>query len=495
MNKNIKKLLKNSYRYNDWIFKMKEISQIKENKKNNLIVMTSINPTTYGEGKTTTLIGLVDAFNREKKSAIGCLRQPSIGPYLGMKGGATGGGSCSIKNDKIINLGLTGDFEKIMLLNNLIISIIENDYFQNNFDIDPKTIKWRRCIDLNDRSLRKIEYKINNTKIESSFTITSASDIMALFSLCKNWDDFKQKLESTPVCKTKKEKIIYIKDLNIIDSVKDIIFNSLNPNIVFTLKGNPIFMHGGPFANIAHGTNSLISTYEAINNSEYTFVESGFGSDLGLEKFINIVTRVGNLKPKLAVYSISFKSLKHHGNNDFKKMLDYLNSHVNIAKNFNLNYVILMNKFDDDNEIELNNFISFAKDNSIEIVISNLYNDLDDSKFIVNYIISKINENELSFSYKLEDKLETKIENIAKKIYNAKSVQYSKRAIDLLKEANKYKYYVCIAKDHKEIIPSNRILKINDIYINHSANLIVPICDNIFLMPGLPKIPRARKGE
>lgn len=493
MNKNIKKMINNSYEYNNWVYKIKDFSNLNINSDNNLIVMTSINPTSFGEGKTTTLIGLVDAFNKEKKSAIGCLRQPSIGPYLGMKGGATGGGSCSIINDKFINLGLTGDFEKIMLLNNLIISIIENDYFQNNLNIDPKSIKWRRCIDLNDRSLREIGYKIKNTSIKSSFTITSASDIMALFSLCKNWDDFKEKIESTPVCKTNKGKTIYIKDLNIIDSIKDIIYNALNPNIVFTLRKNPIIMHGGPFANIAHGTNSLISTYHAINNSKYTFVESGFGSDLGLEKFVNIVSRVGELQPKLAIYSISFKSLKFHGNNDFNKMLSFLNKHLNIAKSFNLNYVVLMNKFYDDNIEELNKFIEFAKNNSVEIIISDLYNNLDNSKNIVNYIISKLQDNRITYSYDINDNVKIKIENIAKKIYGAKDVKYSKNALKILNNINKYKYYVCIAKDHKEITPKDGILKINDIYINHSAQLIVPICNNIFLMPGLPKIPRARK--
>lgn len=495
MMRSIKKLIKNSFEYNNDIYKIKSLSANNNDHNNNLIVMTSINPTTFGEGKTTTLIGLVDAFNKEKKSAIGCLRQPSIGPYFGMKGGATGGGSCSIKNEKFINLGLTGDFDKIMLVNNLIVSIIENDYFQNNFDIDPKTIKWRRCVDLNDRSLREIEYKLKDYEVKSSFTITSASDIMALFSLCKNWEDFKSKIENAPICKNKKGKTIYIRDLNITESIKDIIYNSLNPNIVFTLRKNPIFMHGGPFANIAHGTNSLISTYEAIKNSEYTFIESGFGSDLGLEKFINIVSRIGNLKPKLAIYSISFKSLKHHGKNDFKLMINYLNKHINISKSLNINYVILMNKFHDDNVSELNDFISYARDNSIEIKISDLYNSLDNSKEMVDYIINNIKDNDLSYSYDVNNKTREKIENIAKRIYGASKVEYSKNASELLKEADKYKYYVCIAKDHKEIVPSNNILKINDIYINHAANLIVPICSNIFLMPGLPKVPRARSVE
>lgn len=496
MNK-FKKIIKNSFEYNDNVFKVKNLIDSDKSKNNNLIVLTSINPTKYGEGKTTTLIGLVDLFNFNRTKALGCLRQPSIGPYLGMKGGATGGGNCSLKNDKFINLGLTGDFDKISLVNNLILSIIENDIFQKNMDIDIKTIKWRRCIDLNDRSLREINYKINGKQLTSSFTITSASDIMALFSLCKDWEDFKIKLENTPICKTKKGKFIFIKDLKIIDSIKDIILNALNPNIVFTKYGNPIIMHGGPFANIAHGTNSLISTKYAIDNSEYTFVESGFGSDLGLEKFVNIVSRVGDLKPKLAIYAISYSSLKEHGENNFDKMINYLKKHTSISEKLNINYVVFLNKFPFDDETELNNFKKLANKQNIELIISDLYSKpLKESKHIFEYLknkIDKINNNNLTYTYNIQDKTSSKIKKIATNIYNAKSVQYSKRAAKILSDIENLKYYVCIAKDHKEIIPRNGILKIDDIYVNHSANLIVPICSNIFLMPGLPKKPRARK--
>ncbi len=483
----------NTYQYHEDIYKFKKINN-KPKKDSQLILLTSINPTAHGEGKTTTLIGLTDAFNYFKYDAIGCLRQPSIGPYLGFKGGATGSGNCSIKNDEFINLGLTGDFEKIALVNNLIASIIENELFQKLQDVDLKTLKWRRCVDLNDRSLREISYKINDESHKSSYTITAASDIMALFTLCEDENDFINKLGEVVICKTKKGKVIKIKDLEIMESIRSIIHNALIPNLVFTKRGNPIIMHGGPFANIAHGTSSLISIKQAMSESKYTFVECGFGSDLGLEKFINIVTRVGNIVPNLVIYTISFASLKVHGENDEAKMLEFLNKHLNICQGFNLNNIVLLNKFANDDEKEIASFIKRAEEEGIKIMVSNLYNDpLSKSKKIVDFVINNLKSNKIKYSYKLEQTLDDKINSVAKNIYGAKKVIYTKKAKEILENNNKLNYYLCMAKDYKEILPSNKILKVRDIYINQAANLVVPIIGNIFLMPGLPKKPNAKR--
>ncbi len=488
----MKDITKNTYQYHEDIYKFKSIEN-KPKKDSQLILLTSINPTSHGEGKTTTLIGLTDAFNYYNYDAIGCLRQPSIGPYLGFKGGATGSGNCSIKNDSVINLGLTGDFDKIALVNNLIASIVENELFQKLEDIDLKTFRWRRCVDLNDRSLREIKYKVGDESHSSSYTITAASDIMALFTLCNNEDDFINKLGNVVICKTKKGKDIKIKDLNIMESIREIIHNALIPNLVFTKRNNPIIMHGGPFANIAHGTSSLISIKQAMSEAKYTFVECGFGSDLGLEKFINIVTRQGNIVPNLVVYAISFASLKTHGENNNEKMVEFLKKHLSICDSFNLNNVVLLNKFANDNDEEVESFIKYAQEQGIKIMISNLYNDpLNKSKKIVDFILNNLQNNKIKYTYKLEDNLEAKIDKVSKSIYGAKKVVYSKKAKEILNNNNKLNYYLCIAKDYKEIIPTDKVLRVKDIYINHAANLIVPITGNIFLMPGLPKKPNAK---
>ncbi len=482
--------MNNLYEYNKDIYKLKKINQ-KPNKNNNLIIITSINPTSFGEGKTTTLIGLVDLFNKYKYNASGCLRQPSIGPYFGLKGGATGGGKCSLKNDDFINLGLTGDFDKIATVNNLIMSIIENEIFHNLKDINQDSILWRRCVDLNDRSLRKISYKLNNKLFNTSYTITAASDIMALFSLCKNTDDFINKLDDAIICKTIDGKDVKIKDLNISNSIRKVISNALIPNVVKTQYDNTIYMHGGPFANIAHGTSSLISIKESISNSDYTFVECGFGSDLGLEKFINIVSREGKLNPKLAIYTISFESLKYHGDNDHNQMIDFLLKHLNIAKHFNLNCLVLLNRYENYNDVD--EFIEKAKEFNIDIIKSNLYSGtFSQNKKIIDCILSKLENNELNFTYDLNETVLNKIEKISKNIYCSKKIIYSKKAKNIINNINNLDYYICVVKDSKQILPNNNILNIDDIHINHSARLIVPIQSSVMLMPGLPKKPNAK---
>ncbi|MDE5775121.1 MAG: formate--tetrahydrofolate ligase, partial [Malacoplasma sp.] len=343
--------------------------------------VTSINPTPEGEGKTTTLIGLNDCLNYFGKSSLACLRQPSMGPFFGIKGGATGSGQCEILNAEKINCGFTGDFYEIEAANNLIMSVIENEiYFNSELDINPNKIMWKRCIDINDRSLREIKYEIKKgVEIKSGFTITAASYLMALFCIAKNKKDFKDKLDNTIVAFNKQNKPIYLKDLKISDAVMLVLNNSLKPNLAFSKFGNPIVIHGGPFANIAHGCNSLIALTYAINKAEYVFTEAGFGSELGAEKFIDILCREANLIPDLVVLTITLKAVKHHGktvlektNQKYcvKKLIDVgfenVKHHFNLLKKFNLNVCIIINKFDSDDEKELN----YLKSKSCSLTIS-----------------------------------------------------------------------------------------------------------------------------
>ncbi|MDE7088424.1 MAG: formate--tetrahydrofolate ligase, partial [Malacoplasma sp.] len=364
-------------------YKLKNDYEKINNSNNKLILVTSINPTPEGEGKTTTLIGLNDCLNYFGKSSLACLRQPSMGPFFGIKGGATGSGQCEILDAEKINCGFTGDFYEIEAANNLIMSIIENEiYFNSELDIDPNKIMWKRCIDINDRSLREIKYEIKKgIEIKSGFTITAASYLMALFCIAKNKKDFKDKLDNTIVAFNKQNKPIYLKELKISDAIMLVLNNSLKPNLAFSKFGNPIIIHGGPFANIAHGCNSLIALTYAINKAEYVFTEAGFGSELGAEKFIDILCREANLIPDLVVLTITLKAVKHHGKTVLEKMnqkycakelidvgFENVKHHFNLLKKFNLNVCIIFNKFDSDDEKELN----YLKSKSSSLTISTI---------------------------------------------------------------------------------------------------------------------------
>lgn len=500
-------------------YKIKPSNYI-ENNNSKLILVTSINPTPTGEGKTTTLIGINDCLNYFKKKSIAILRQPSMGPFFGIKGGATGSGKCSIENSNKINCGFTGDFFAIESVNNLIQSVIENEIYQNSIlDIDESTIMWNRCIDSNDRSLRDINYKITNDtkKIKSKFNITAASYLMASFCLAKSKEDFKNIIENTLIAFSKKKKPIYIKDLNIINSIMMIIDDALNPNIAFSRYQNPIIIHGGPFANIAHGCNSVIATKLGLSTSDYVITESGFGIDLGAEKFLNIKTRILNKIPNLVVIAITIKSLKYHGgvkNDDLnkeniialKKGFDNLEKNIDSIKSFNLNFVVVINKFNDDTNNEIIELKKLLDEKKYPSEISTMWQDgPSKNKQIHDLIMNNIFENKINYTYELNDKIFEKANKIAKIIYGANGVKFSKKAIDKINKNKKYitNYFVCFAKtfsslsdDPKKINrPINFNITINDIEINHSAKFIILITSKVFLMPGLPKFPNAKRIE
>lgn len=490
-----------------------------ENDNSKLILVTSINPTPTGEGKTTTLIGINDCLNYFNKKSIAVLRQPSMGPFFGIKGGATGSGECSILNDYKINCGFTGDFFAIESVNNLIQSIIENEIYQNSsLNIDSSTIMWNRCIDCNDRSLREISYKLNDKdskKIKSKFNITAASYLMASFCLSKSKEDFKNIIQNTLIAFNKNKKPIFIKDLNIIDSIMMIIDQALNPNIAFSKYENPIIIHGGPFANIAHGCNSIIATKLGLSVSDYVLTESGFGIDLGAEKFLNIKTRLLDKIPNLIVIAVTIKSLKYHGGVKvedlhkeniiaLKSGFDNLEKNIESIKSFGLNFVVIINKFNDDTNNELSELMKILKEKEIPCEISTMWQDgPSKNKNIHDLIINNLRDNKINYTYELSNNVFEKANKIAKIIYGAKEVVFSKKAIDKIKSNNKYikEYFVCFAKtfsslsdDPKKINrPINFKINVSDVEINHSAKFIILITKKVFLMPGLPKIPNAKR--
>lgn len=473
------------------------------NPKAKLIVLTSISPTSNGEGKTTTLIGLTDLFRSKKENVIGCLRQPSVGPFLGMKGGATGSGECVLQNDFEINMGLNGDFEKIALVNNLIVSVIENEiYFNSKLDIDPKKIFISRCLDLNDRSLRNINYKITkDIEVSSDFSITAASNIMAAFCLAENPTDFSQTIEQTIIAFNRKGGKVIIKDLELTNSINKILEVPFKPNLVLTKHNSKILMHGGPFANIAHGCNSIIATKVAMTNADFVFTECGFGSDLGLEKFINIKCDKANIYPNLIVYAISLKSILEHGNGSVKVGIEHLKNHLKIANSFGTNVVVILNKFSNDKPVDIESFMYECQINNIKVEISNLWltgPKGEEATKLFNFIISNLNNNPKKiFTYDKNDDIMEKIAKITTKIYNAKEVKINAKVLEKIQNlsGDEKQFKICIAKDQKVIIGNylkDDIFYIEDIKINYFAKLIILISTKIFLMPGLPKIPNAK---
>ncbi len=481
-------------------------------KDKKLILVTSINPTPSGEGKTTTLIGLNDSLNFFNESSVACLRQPSMGPFFGIKGGATGSGECEIQNPQLINCGFTGDFYEIEAANNLILAVLENEiYFNSELDIDSNNIYWKRCIDVNDRSLRSVNYDVSKTdRVNTFFTITAASSLMALFCLAKDRQDFINRLNETIVALNKKGNPIKIKDLEITDSLMLILDKALKPNLAFSKHNNPIIIHGGPFANIAHGCNSIISTKMGLDNFEYILTEAGFGADLGAEKFLNIKCKEANLIPSLVVIAVTLKSVKHHCNIETKDNYEVISKgfenvikHIESIKSFNLNFCIVINKFSDDDKDELM-YLKSLCDNHCPTEISTMWqNGPKDSENIYKLIKSNVkNNNSITYTYDTKDDVYTKIEKICKTIYGAKEVKYS----DLVKkkiENNKNfieNYYVCNAKNQYSLTSDQTILgypkdftiEVFDIEFNHAAKFIIPIMSKIFLMPGLPKKPNAK---
>lgn len=471
----------------------------KETSSSKLILVTSINPTPYGEGKTTISIGLNDALNKLGKKSLAVLREPSLGPIFGKKGGATGGGFAQVVPSVDINLHFTGDMHAITVCNNLLAAAIDNHIFHGNkLNIDKNKILFNRCIDINDRFLRKIEIGYQDIKREENFNITAASEIMAIFCLASDMVDLKNRLGKILIAYNMDGKPIFARDLNCIDSLLILLKDAIKPNLVQTLENNPVIIHGGPFANIAHGCNSLIATKMALNLADYVVTEAGFGADLGAEKFFDIKCRIGALKPNIIILNTTVRSLNYNGHGSLQEGLNLLGVHIENIKNYLDNVIVCINKFDFDSESDIKIIQDFCLIKECECILVEAYSKgslgtLELAKKVIQ--MTSINK-EFKFLYDLDISIQEKIDLICKKIYRASNVIYSKDILEKIEKISSDGFDnlpICMAKtpyslsdDEKKIgIIKNFDITIKDIKVSSGAGFIVVYLSNILTLPGL----------
>ncbi len=512
------------FNYGNYIGKLdlNIFKRLKDQKDGKLILVSAINPTPAGEGKSTTTIGLVDALNKIGAKAIGAIREPSLGPVFGVKGGAAGGGYAQVNPMADLNLHFSGDIHAITTANNLVSAIIDNHLFQGNeLNIDPDKISWKRCMDLNDRSLRKVQVGLSSKKETPRFdyfNISVASEIMAIICLSTSISDLRERLDRTIVAYTYDDKPITIKDFQITGSLLVLLKDAIKPNIVQTLENNMMFVHGGPFANIAHGCNSLMATRLALKLGDYVVTEAGFGADLGAEKFLDIKCQIGNLKPSMVVLVATIRALKYHGNmklesikqeniDALKKGICNLEKHVETIKKFGLEVVVALNKFETDTDNEINTLLEWAKVNNIEISLSELFAKGSDGGIdLANKVIklTEIQYNKYQPLYKINDSLFTKINTIATTCYGANGVTFSKDALTKLEKLDQSEYrnsYIVMAKtpnsltDDPKILgrPTNFNINIKEVRVASGCNFVICLTGDIMTMPGLGKEPLAIK--
>ncbi|MDR0865978.1 MAG: formate--tetrahydrofolate ligase [Candidatus Symbiothrix sp.] len=492
-------------------------------KKNNLILVTAITPTKAGIGKTTVSIGLALGLEKIGKRAIVALREPSLGPCFGMKGGAAGGGYAQVLPMENINLHFTGDFHAVTSAHNMITALLDNYLYQNQGVCGSglKEILWKRVLDVNDRSLRKVVTGLggqtNGIPTETGFDITPASEIMAILCLAKDMDDLKRRIGEILLGIDYENKPFKVKDLHIEGAIAVLMRDAINPNLVQTTEHTAAFIHGGPFANIAHGCNSVIATKMALTYGDYVVTEAGFGADLGAEKFFNIKCRKAGLQPKLTVIVVTAQGLKMHGNvplEDIKKThreglikgFENLDKHLENLKNTGQSVVVAFNKHISDTEEEMALLKQHCDEKEVGFAVNTAFSaggeGAKDLAQLVVDTIEKTPSAPLRFTYEEEDSIKLKIEKIAKNVYGAEAVQFSERAEKILKivrEMNIEHFPVCIAKTQFSFsanpkgygVEKGFKLKINDIVINNGAEFIVAIAGEIMRMPGLPKIPNA----
>ena len=498
------------------------IDSLKE-KKSNLILVTAITPTPAGEGKTTTSVGLCDGLNKIGKKSIVCIREPSLGPSFGMKGGAAGGGYAQVVPMEQINLHFTGDFHAITSAHNLLAALIDNHiYWGNKLDIDIRRIEWRRAVDLNDRALRSININLggiaNGFPREDGFDITVASEIMAIFCLSNNLKDLEKKIGNITIAYTRDKKPIYAKDLNAQGPMTVLLKEAIRPNVTQTLENNPAIIHGGPFANIAHGCNSIIATKAGLKLSEYVVTEAGFGADLGAEKFLNIKCRKAGIQPNCAVIVATVRALKMHGGvkkDDLKKEniealrngLPNLERHINNIKKFGLEITVAINHFITDTDKEVKIIEEHCSKLGVKaIVCMHWAKGGEGTKELANHVVElcqKAKKENFKLLYSNDVGLWQKIETIAKEIYGASEVVADTRIRDKLKKIQEDgfdKLPICVAKTQYSFstdpdlkgAPTGHVLPIREIKLSSGAEFIVVICGSIMTMPGLPRVPAAQ---
>ena len=499
----------------------KTYSRLAEKKDGKLILVTAINPTPFGEGKTTVSIGLADGLAKLGKKSILALREPSLGPVFGLKGGATGGGYAQVAPMEDINLHFTGDIHAITSANNLLSAMIDNHLYFGN-ELKFKKVVWKRCVDLNDRALRKVEVGLSYAKKganrEDGFDISVASEIMAVFCLSKDLADLRRRLGNIIIGYNDKDKPITVRDLKAEGSLTVLLKDAFQPNLVQTLEHTPAIIHGGPFANIAHGCNSILATKLALKLGEYTITEAGFGADLGAEKFLDIKCRTANLKPDAVVCVATIRALKYHGGASkeevmkenlpaLEKGIHNLLKHVeNLNKKFGLNVIVAINRFKQDTEEEIKLLEERLKEKEITLSLTEVWAKGGEGATDLAKKVMELTEKEDTFDYiySLEDSITEKIGKVAKEIYGAVDVEYTEQAINEIKKIEEMGYGklpVCIAKtqysfsdDEKNLICDEPfVIHVKDVVLKTGAEFVVVLTGNIFTMPGLPKEPAAEK--
>lgn len=494
-------------------------NKIEKNKNGKLVLVTAISPTPLGEGKTTISISIADGLKKIGKKSILALREPSLGPVFGIKGGATGGGRAQVAPMEDINLHFTGDIHAITSANNLLSALIDNHIFSGN-SLEIEKVIWKRCVDLNDRQLRKVNTGLSGEKNmqprEDSFDITVASEIMAILCLSKDLKDLKKRVGKIVIGYNKKGEPVYVKDLNAEGSIAVLLKDAIKPNLVQTLEHTPCLIHGGPFANIAHGCNSIIATKLALKLADYTVTEAGFGADLGAEKFLNIKCRQAQIKPDVVVCVATLKALKYHGGVEkdkiqeenieaLEKGMNNLYKHIeNIKDKFGLNVIVALNKYSKDSQKEIEYLKNKLNEKQIELSLVEGWEKGSDGAIDIANKIVELSEKEekFTYTYELQDDVKTKIEKVTSEIYGAKSVIYEDQAIENIEKIEKMGYRnlpICIAKTQYSFSDNAKNLECDDdfsitvrnVELKAGAGFIVILAGKIMTMPGLPKVPAA----
>ncbi len=493
--------------------------KVKDKDNGKLILVTAINPTPLGEGKTTISIGLADGLSYIGKKSILALREPSLGPVFGIKGGATGGGYVQVAPMEDINLHFTGDIHAITSANNLLAALIDNHIYFGN-ELGFKKILWKRCVDLNDRQLRRIECGLSGEKNvvprEDGFDITVASEIMAILCLATDINDLRTRIGNIIIGYNKEDKPIFAKDLKAEGALTVLLKDAIKPNLVQTLEHTPALIHGGPFANIAHGCNSIRATKLALKMADYTITEAGFGADLGAEKFMDIKCRIAGIKPNAVVCVATLKALKYHGGvakEDIKKEniealkngMNNLLRHIdNIKNKFGLNVIVAINRFTDDSEQELSLLQNTLKEKGVEMSLVEAWaKGGAGAQDLAEKVVKLCKEDKkLNYMYELDESIEQKVKDVACKVYGAQDVEFSEEALNSIKQIESIGYDklpICIAKTQYSFSDDANNLEckepfnihVQDVILKAGAGFIVIITGKIMTMPGLPKVPAA----
>jgi formate--tetrahydrofolate ligase len=498
-------------------------NSVSSNPNGKLILVTAINPTQAGEGKTTTAIGLADALKRLGKRVSTAIRQPSLGPVFGVKGGATGGGKAQVAPMEDIDLHFTGDFDAVAAAHNLIAAVADNAIFQKTIDLDPKRMVWRRVMDMNDRSLRNVIVGLgkpaDGIAHENGFDITAASEIMAILCLSKSIKELKEKISNILVGFSSTGKPVFCRDLKCAGAAAALLKDAIKPNLVQTIENTPAFIHGGPFANIAQGYNCIVTTQLALKLNEIVTTEAGFGADLGAEKFFDLVCPYAGFIPSMMVLVVTVRALKLHGGQPFElcsqenldalnKGLENLGHHIELGRKFGVDVIVTINKYITDSPKEVQMILDFCKTHSCDVALSDVWGQGGaGGEELAKLVLSHFEANGDNISkyrpiYNWSDTVENKIKIVAKEVYGAKDVEFASEAledIEMIKKLSMANLPLCIAKtqyslsDNPKLLgaPKNFILKVKKIVIASGAGFLVPMTGDILRMPGLPKIPAA----